>query len=75
VIAAVLAITAAVADAFSPFAGQTTWSGPAQRVLGLTVVAWLLLCALHIRFRGLRRSQPAVRDPSTEDASLVEGPR
>ena len=75
VIAAVLAIIAAVAGAFSPFAGQTTWSGLAQRVLGLTVVTWLLLCALHIRFGGLRRSRPAGRDPSTEVSSLAEGPR
>ena len=57
VIASVLAIVAAAAGAFSPFAGQTTWSGLAQRVLGLTVVSWLLLCALHIRFGGLRRSR------------------
>jgi hypothetical protein len=47
VTAAMLAIIAAVAGAFSPFAGQTTWSGLAQRVLGVTVVAWLLLCAAH----------------------------
>jgi hypothetical protein len=57
-IAAVLAIIAAVAGAFSPFAGQTTWSGLAQRVLGLAVVSWLLLCSLHIRFGGLRRARP-----------------
>ena len=69
VIASVLAIIAAAAGAFSPFAGQTTWSGLAQRVLGLTVVSWLLLCALHIRFGGLRRSRPAV-DPGTEDSAL-----
>jgi hypothetical protein len=65
--AAVLAIVAAVAGAFSPFAGQTTWSGLAQRVLGLAVVAWLLLCALHIRFGGRRRPHRATkRDLSTE---------
>ena len=68
VIATVLAIIAAAAGAFSPFAGQTTWSGLAQRVLGLTVVSWLLLCALHIRFGGLRRSRSA--DPGTDDAAL-----
>jgi hypothetical protein len=38
VIAAVLAIIAAVAGACSPFAGQTTWSGLAQRVQGRPVV-------------------------------------
>jgi hypothetical protein len=75
VIAAILAVIAAVAGAFSPFAGQTTWSGLAQRILAPTVVAWLLLCALHIRFGGLRRSHPAGRDPTTEDSSLAERPR
>ena len=71
VIAAVLAIIAAIAGAFSPFAGQTTWSGLAQRVLGLTVVTWLLLCALHIRFGSLRlRAQRASHDPNLEDPDL-----
>jgi hypothetical membrane protein len=69
VIAFVLAIVAAAAGAFSPFAGQTTWSGLAQRVLGLTVVSWLLLCAVHIRFGGLRRSR------SAEPAADVEAMR
>jgi hypothetical protein len=68
VIAAVLASVAAVAGAFSPFAGQTTWSGLAQRLLGLTVVTWLLLCALHIRFGSLRyRSRRPGHDPKLED--------
>jgi di/tricarboxylate transporter len=62
-----LAIIAAVAGAFSPFAGQTTWSGMAQRVLGATVVAWLLLCAWHIRFGGLRRSRPEAGNQTTAD--------
>jgi Protein of unknown function (DUF998) len=70
VIASVLAIVAAAAGAFSPFAGQTTWSGLAQRVLGLAVVSWLLLCALHIRFGGLRRSRSA--HPGIEDEALYE---
>jgi len=73
VTAAMLAIIAAVAGAFSPFAGQTTWSGLAQRVLGVTVVTWLLLCALHIPSGGLRRSPPASRDPSTEDSAIRRG--
>ena len=54
-----LAVTAAVAGAFSPFAGLTTWSGLAQRLLGLAVVAWLLLTALHIRFGRPGRPHPA----------------
>lgn len=44
-----LAIAAAVAGAASPFADKTPWSGIAQRVLGLAVVLWLLLTALHVR--------------------------
>lgn len=44
-----LAIAAAVAGAASPFADRTPWSGIAQRVLGLVVVLWLLLTALHVR--------------------------
>jgi uncharacterized protein DUF998 len=71
-VATVLAIVAAVAGAFSPFAGQTTWSGLAQRVLGATVVAWLLLCALHIRFGGLRRSRTAADSVTTADAPAPE---
>ena len=66
-VATVLAIVAAMAGAFSPFAGQTTWSGLAQRVLGATVVAWLLLCAWHIRFGGLRRSRPVAGSIPTGD--------
>ena len=66
-VATVLAIVAAMAGAFSPFAGQTTWSGLAQRVLGATVVAWLLLCAWHIRFGGLRRSRPVAGSIPTAD--------
>ena len=73
-IATALAIVAAAAGAFSPFAGQTTWSGLAQRVLGLTVIAWLLLCALHIRFGGLRRFRPASRHPSTVDPARAREP-
>jgi hypothetical protein len=74
-LASVLAVIAALAGAFSPFAGQTTWSGLAQRVLGFTVVAWLLLCAWHIRFGGLRRSRPARADPNPEGSALHQGPR
>jgi hypothetical membrane protein len=75
VTASVLAIIAALAGAFSPFAGQTTWSGLAQRVLGLTVVGWLLLCALHIRLGGLRRSRPTDGEPSTGQRTLQRGTR
>ncbi len=53
-----LALVAALAGAFSPFAGQTPANGIAQRVLGLAVVLWLLLTALHLRLGGFRRSRP-----------------
>jgi hypothetical protein len=46
-----MATLAALAAAFSPFADQTSFSGVAQRVLGLTVFAWLLVVAIRIRFR------------------------
>jgi hypothetical membrane protein len=75
VLATVLAIIAAVAGAFSPFAGQTTWSGLAQRLLGLTVVAWLLLCAMHLRFGSVRRPRPVGRDPDPGDSVLHREPR
>jgi hypothetical protein len=69
-IAVVLSVLAAVAGAFSPFAGQTTWSGLAQRVLGLTVIVWLLLVALHIRMGGLRRSRRSEPDLDPMDPVL-----
>jgi hypothetical protein len=33
-------------------------NGIAQRVLGLAVVLWLVLTALHLRLGGFRRSRP-----------------
>jgi hypothetical membrane protein len=70
-----LAVVAALGGAFSPFAGQTPVNGIAQRVLGLAVVSWLALTALHIRLGGFLRSRsvvaaedvgdlPAEREPS-----------
>ena len=53
-----LAVVAAMAGAFSPFAGQTPVNGIAQRLLGLAVVLWLVLTALHMRLGGFRRSRP-----------------
>jgi hypothetical protein len=55
-IALALAVVAALGGACSPFAGQTPVNGIAQRVLGLAVVVWLVLTALHIRLDGFRRS-------------------
>jgi hypothetical protein len=44
-----LAAVAAAAAVVSPLADQTAWSGVVQRVLGLSILAWLLLTALRIR--------------------------
>jgi hypothetical membrane protein len=51
-----LAISAAAAAAATPLTTQTNWSGGVQRVLGLTVLLWFLLTALHVRGRVFRAS-------------------
>jgi hypothetical membrane protein len=51
-----LAIGAAAAAAATPLTTQTNWSGGVQRVLGLTVLLWFLLTALHVRGRVFRAS-------------------
>jgi hypothetical membrane protein len=51
-----LAISAAAAAAATPLTAQTNWSGGVQRVLGLTVLLWFLLTALHVRGRVFRAS-------------------
>jgi hypothetical protein len=51
-----LAIGAAAAAAATPLTAQTNWSGGVQRVLGLTVLLWFLLTALHVRGRVFRAS-------------------
>jgi hypothetical membrane protein len=52
--ATVLAVTAAIAAAISPLADRTPWPGAAQRVLGGTVLLWLLLTALRVRANAFR---------------------
>ena len=49
-----LAIGAAAAAATTPLTAQTNWSGGVQRVLGLTVLLWFLLTAVHVRGRVFR---------------------
>lgn len=53
-IATVLAMTAAAAAAISPVADRTPWPGAAQRILGGTVLLWLLLTALRVRANAFR---------------------
>jgi hypothetical protein len=47
----VLAVCAAGAAGATPFTQQTGWSGAVQRLLSLTVLAWFLGAALHVRRR------------------------
>jgi hypothetical protein len=51
-----LAIGAAAAAAATPLTAQTNWSGAVQRLLGITVLLWFLLTALHVRGRIFSRS-------------------
>ena len=53
-----LAAIATVAAGLSPIADKTPLSGVAQRLLGATVFAWLLLLALRIRFHPAHRPLP-----------------
>jgi hypothetical protein len=50
-----LASVAAVTAVASPFTADTGWSGAVQRVLGLSVLMWFLLTALHIRRKAYRQ--------------------
>jgi len=44
-----LAVAATAAAAATPLSGGTGWSGAVQRLLGGTVLVWLLFTALHVR--------------------------
>ena len=48
-VSATLAVIAAGAAMASPFSADTGWSGAVQRILGLAVLSWFLLTALHVR--------------------------
>jgi hypothetical protein len=49
-----LAIGAVAAAAATPLTASTTWSGAVQRALGLAVLLWFLLTAVHVRGRVFR---------------------
>ena len=49
-----LAVAGAAAAAATPFTQQTGWSGAVQRLLGITVIVWFLLTALHVRGKAFR---------------------
>ena len=53
-VATLLALTVLTAAAGSPLADRTPWPGAAQRVLGGTVLLWLVLTALRIRSNAFR---------------------
>jgi len=52
-----LAVGAAAAAMATPFTQQTGWSGAVQRLLSLTVLAWFLGTALHVRRKAFSTSQ------------------
>jgi hypothetical protein len=49
-----LAVAATAAAMATPLSAGTGWSGAVQRLLGLTVLLWLLLTALHVRSKAFR---------------------
>ena len=49
-----LTIVAALAAMGGPLTADTGWSGAVQRVLGFSVLSWLLLTALHVRTKAFR---------------------
>ena len=53
----ILSVCAAAAAAATPFTQQTGWSGAVQRLLSLTVLAWFLGTALHVRRKAFSTAQ------------------
>jgi drug/metabolite transporter (DMT)-like permease len=49
-----LTLFAAFAAMITPLSTDTGWSGAVQRILGLTILSWLLLTALHVRGKAFR---------------------
>ena len=49
-----LSLGAAAAALATPLSAQSGWSGAVQRLLGLTVLTWFLLTALHVRGKAFR---------------------
>jgi hypothetical protein len=55
-ISASLSAAGAVVATATPLSAGTGWSGAIQRLLGLTVLLWLVLTALHVRRRGFEQT-------------------
>ena len=53
----ILAVCAAAAAMATPLTQQTGWSGAVQRLLSLTVLAWFLGTALHVRRKAFSTAQ------------------
>jgi Protein of unknown function (DUF998) len=51
-----LALVGAVAAMATPLSAGTGWSGAVQRLLGLAVLLWLMLTALHVRTKAFRQT-------------------
>jgi hypothetical protein len=49
-----LTLVAAFAAMVTPLSAGTGWSGAVQRMLGMAILAWLLLTALHVRGKAFR---------------------
>jgi hypothetical protein len=57
-----LALLGAILGALSPFLHHSSWTGVSQRLLWLTLLAWLILTALQL---------PARSTPVDEEATHV----
>ena len=55
-ISASLSVAGALVATATPLSAGTGWSGAVQRLLGLTVLLWLILTALHVRKRGFEQT-------------------
>jgi hypothetical protein len=53
-VSALLGSIAAAAAMAGPITAKTTYSGAVQRVMGLTVLLWLMLTAFHVRTSAFR---------------------
>jgi hypothetical protein len=50
-VAVALAVLGAILGALSPFLHRSSWTGVSQRLLWLTLLAWLILTALRLPAR------------------------
>jgi hypothetical protein len=51
-----LTFAGAAAAMATPFSAGTGWSGAVQRILGLSVLLWLTLTALHVRSKAFQQT-------------------